>query len=130
MKDYKKLNKYEDYDHDVVEELAEALNEVAELQKRLTFLGELIADNKELEPFIWQTKDGNFIAIHNIDSDHLENILGYLNNSMRTIPKSIKAEARKRGIEIPGDRKNAVIEAYSSSEAFNEDVLDIDDIPF
>jgi hypothetical protein len=101
LKEYKKLNKFEEYDQEAAEELAEALTEIHELGKRVNQLQELVNENPELHTFVWTTADGKSIAIHKIEDDHFKNILQHLVNNGRSIGRSLRAEARRRGIEIP-----------------------------
>jgi hypothetical protein len=100
-KEYKKLNKVEQYDRDAAEELAEALNEIVQLERRVANLRELVEENKELHPFIWRTQKDVSIAIHKVEDDHLKNIMQHLVNTGRPISKAIRAEARSRGFDIP-----------------------------
>jgi hypothetical protein len=100
-KEYKLLNRDENYNHEAAEELAEALTEVSTLMKRISVLKELVQENDDLHPFIWTTAEGKSIAIHKLEDDHLTNILGHLFTNGRKISKPLRAEARKRNIEIP-----------------------------
>lgn len=130
-KDYKKLNKYENYDKEAAEELAEAVIELGTLKSRARYLEQLIADNKELMPFLWTTAEGLTLPLHKIEDDHLGNILLHLNRGMRDIPKSIVAEANRRGITVPSfDRKQAVLDMYASKDRFAVDAELVDEIPF
>jgi hypothetical protein len=122
-KEYKKLNKYEEYDHETVEELAEAMNELRTLERRANVLKELIGENQELSPFVWTTAEGVSMALHDIADDHFKNILTHINNRMREIPKSLKAEANRRGFELPDSRKSTVLELYATHEAFDDEDL-------
>jgi hypothetical protein len=101
MKDYKKLDKSENYDHETVEELAEAMTELKQLNKRMEFLQELINENKELHQFIWGTAEGELLPHHKIEDDHLKNILLHQVRFGRPISKALRNEARRRSIEIP-----------------------------
>lgn len=130
-KDYKKLNKYENYDKEAAEELAEAVMELNKINSRARYLEQLINDNKELKPFLWTTAEGVTLPLHKIEDDHLSNILSHLTNSLRDIPKSIIAEANRRGISIPADRKQSVLDMYATKERFAIDAELVDtDIPF
>lgn len=100
-KEYKKLNKYEEYDKEAAEELAEALTEIHTLGKRVAQLRELVNENPELHTFVWTTSDGKSFAIHAIEEEHFKNILQHLVNNGRSIGKSLRAEARRRKLEIP-----------------------------
>ena len=100
-KTYNKLDKYQTYDKEAAEELATALNELVELKARTAFLEDLIAESSDLSPFVWTTLEGKTIALHDIDDDHLKNILAHLARNGRTIGKAIQAEATRRGFTIP-----------------------------
>lgn len=126
-REYKLLNKYEEYDKDAVEELAEAMNEVAELEARTASLKDLIHDNENLFPFVWKTAEGKTIALHNIDDDHLKNIMTYCLSNGREISKSIKAEARRRGFEIPTFQDFAARRLLAARDA---EIIDPESIPF
>ena len=103
MKEYKKLTETEKYDEGMVEELTEAMMEKRKLQSRMNYLQELIDEHGKLHQHIWGTADGQLIAHHKIEDDHLKNIMTHLVTGGRRIPKGIKAEARKRGFEVPDD---------------------------
>lgn len=100
-KKYDKLFSVQDYDKDAAEQLAEATNELHELMKRAQYLEELIKENKKLHIFIWTTAEGETRAIHNLEDDHLRNILQWQVNHGQSINKGLKSEAMKRNIEIP-----------------------------
>lgn len=106
MEKYQKLNKAENYDLDRAELPADLQNEMRDLAIRLDELNELNNDNQELRPFIWKTADGKCIALHKLEDDHLKNILGHLVESGRDIKAEIKAEARKRSIQVPPSKYN------------------------
>lgn len=125
MKEYKKLNKYEEYDKDAAEELAEALTEMHTLGKRLNYLRELVNENPELHTFVWTTAAGESIAIHKIEDDHFKNILQHLVNNNRSISKSLKAEARRRGIEIP---EGYQVISRSNRSLIEGEIVDEDDV--
>lgn len=101
MKDYKKLDKSENYDNETVEELAEAMTELRQLEKRAEYLQELVNENSELHQFIWGTAEGALLPYHKIEDDHFKNILLHLTRHGRTVSKAMRNEARRRKIEIP-----------------------------
>lgn len=103
-KDYKKLQPTNNYDHEVAEEYAEAVNEMRELEARQRTLEVLLRENSEVSRFIWTTAEGTAIAIHKIEDDHLMNIMTYLLANSRDMPKEIVAEATSRGMTIPTNR--------------------------
>ena len=109
MKDYKKLDKADNYDSEAATELAEALNEAREVNARLNYLHEIINDNRELHAFIWTTAAGKAIAFRDIEDDHFVNILQHIVTGGRTISKNLKAEARRRGVDLPLGRADNLL---------------------
>jgi hypothetical protein len=95
------LNRDEVYDHAIAEELAQAMEERNTLAARVIQLNEIIDENEDLKQFVWTTAQGKSIAIHNIEDDHLKNILQHIFERGGDISKSLKAEARRRNIVIP-----------------------------
>lgn len=100
-KKYDKLFSVEDYDKEAAEQLADATNELFALMQRAQYLEELIKENKKIHIYIWTNADGETRAIHNLEDDHLKNILQWQVNHGQTINKGLKSEARKRNIDIP-----------------------------
>ena len=100
-KKYAKLLGKVDYDHEAAEQLAEALNEITELEQRANQLKQIVKENDELHQFVWRTGDGAVIAMHNIENDHLSNIMLHLLRSGRPIPRAIRGEAISRELVIP-----------------------------
>lgn len=98
---YSKLTGKLDYDHEAAEQLAEAVNEVAELSQRAKQLEQIIKENKELHQYVWKTADGRCIALHKIDNNHLENIMLHLLQVGKAIPRAIRGEAVSRNLVIP-----------------------------
>lgn len=98
---YQKLLKVEKYDHDIVDELVEALNEITLLEAQVAQLKTLIEDNQELHKFVWKTSEGETLALHNIEDDHLIKIMKHLLKTGRAVSRSIRSEAMSRGLEIP-----------------------------
>jgi hypothetical protein len=101
VKKYSKLLGKIDYDHEAVEQLAEALNEIAELDRRIRQLKQIVDENHELHQFVWQTSDGVTHPIHNIDDEHLTNIMLHLIRTGRPINRAIRGEAMSRDLVIP-----------------------------
>lgn len=99
-KKYAKLAGKVDYDHEAAEQLADALNEIADLELRVNQLKQLVDENEELHQFVWRSADG-VVALHNIGDDHLGNIMMLLLRDGRAIPRAIRGEAMHRGIVIP-----------------------------
>lgn len=100
-KKYSKLDTLYKYDEETVEELAEAMNEVLELKKRMSYLMDLISNHEDLHQYVWRTKDGLHVPHHKIEEDHFKNILTYLVQSGQSASGALKAEARRRSIELP-----------------------------
>lgn len=100
-KKYSKLLGKVDYDHEAVEQLAEALNEITQLKARAAQLEQIVKENGELHQFVWRTQENVTIPIHKIEDDHLSNIMLYLLRSGRAIPRAIRGEAIGRGLTIP-----------------------------
>lgn len=98
---YAKLLGTVDYDHEAVDQLAEALNEITSLEARANQLRQIVDENKELHQFVWRTSGGESMAIHKIDDDHLTNIMLHLLRTSRPINRAIRGEAISRGITIP-----------------------------
>lgn len=98
---YSKLTGGVEYDHEAAEQLAEALNEIFELEQRAEQLKQIVQENKKLHQFIWRTEGGQAIAIHDLENDHLENIMMYLLRNNRSIPRAIRSESMRRKLVIP-----------------------------
>lgn len=101
MKKYAKLLGTVDYDKEAAEQLADAINEIVELRQRADQLEQIVHENDELKQFIWRTAEGQAIAIHNIDNDHLQNIMLHLLRTGRPINRGIRGEAMRRNLTIP-----------------------------
>lgn len=121
--DYSDLHKTYDYDKAKATRLAEAMTEVKTLTDRLAYLESVLKDNKELEPFLWRTYEGEVIALHDIEDSHLKNIIGYITRNGRTAKPEIIAEARSRGIN-PDEftNKRLAIEAELDDDDYDDDV--------
>lgn len=104
LDDYKDLRKVFNYDKKRATRLAGAMTEANELKRRLEYLNKILADNIELKPYLWQTVDGKVIAHHDIEDDHLKNIIGYLAKTNQPVSDELRAEAESRDIDI-----NAII---------------------
>lgn len=100
-KKYAKLLGKVDYDHEAAEQLAEALNEITDLERRAGQLKQIVEENEELHQFVWRTADGVSVPLHKIDDDHMSNIMLHLLRSGRPIPRAIRGEAISRDLVIP-----------------------------
>lgn len=101
FKKYSKLLGKVDYDKEAAEQLAEALNEISSLEQRITQLKQVVNENEELHAFVWRTADNKTIAIHDIEDDHLSNIMMHLLRTGRPISRAIRGEAMSRDLTIP-----------------------------
>lgn len=100
-KKYKKLLGKVDYDHEAADQLAEALDEITELERRATQLRQIVSENEELHQFVWRTGSNKSIPLHNIEDDHLENIMMHLLRTNQPISRAIRGEAISRNLTIP-----------------------------
>jgi hypothetical protein len=98
---YAKLLGKIDYDHEAVEQLAEALNEITEAERHVAQLKQIVAENEELHQFVWRDASGVTTPIHKIDDDHLSNIMLHLLRRGDAIPRAIRGEAIARELVIP-----------------------------
>lgn len=98
---YAKLLGKVDYDHEAAEQLAEALNEITEIERHAAQLRQIVEENEELHQFVWRTASGESVALHKIDDDHLSNIMLHLLRGGRPIPRAIRGEAISRELVIP-----------------------------
>lgn len=117
FKDYKSLNKTNEYNHEKAELLAEAVTEKLMLEKRVKYLDTLIDENKDLTPFLWTTLKGECKPLHKVDDNHLANILRHVAERGGMISPQLRAEAISRNIELPDPaelyegRMNRMLEA-------------------
>ena len=128
MVDYKKYSELEktyDYDKKKATVLAEAVSELVEVKRREEELTRLIKLNGSLKKFLWGTADGKVIAFHDIEDDHLKNILTYLPAHDREIPEALKAEARSRGLELPPE--GAQFKLVAGKRFANVEVFEVDE---
>jgi hypothetical protein len=98
---YAKLLGKVEYDHEAAEQLAEALNEITEIERHAGQLRQIVEENEELHQFVWRTADGESVPLHKIDDDHLNNIMLHLLRNGRAIPRAIRGEAISRELVIP-----------------------------
>lgn len=123
--DYSDLHKTYDYNKAKATRLAEAMTEVKTLTDRLAYLKSVLKDNKELEPFLWRTYEGEVIALHDIEDSHLKNIIGHITRNGGTVKPEIIAEARSRGIDPAEFTKKALaIEAEVYDDDYDYDYDD------
>ena len=103
---YDKLVKNNDYDREVVEQLAELVEEITAKESELKNLTKLADQHKKLYKYVWKTLDGKVIALHKIEDDHLKNIMFHLLKNGKSIPIEIEREALSRQMVIPDSRPN------------------------
>lgn len=120
-REYKRLNKVANYDREAAEELADALNELDELDRHRAYLNQLVSENKELYPFVWHTKSEGALALHKIEDSHLRNIMLYLLKIGRPISREIRAEAVTRNLVVP-DAVPLLIEGKIMDEEEGDDL--------
>lgn len=127
MKTYSKLEEKFEYDHEQASELAEALTELVEVERRAQYLRDVVKRHSKLKKFMWGSEDGRITAIHDLADDHLQNILTFLPKHDREVSPQLKAEARSRGFQIEGGNGLAPVRAIAASTGFSlEDDLDLD----
>jgi hypothetical protein len=134
MKRYDKLEEKFEYDKEVATELAAAMTELINVARRGEYLKDVIKRHGKLKKFLWSTESGTVIALHDIEDDHLKNILAYLDKHDREASPQLKAEARSRGLILDGDfglapvRQIAAISntKYSDEDERWESELEID----
>lgn len=116
--DYKKYELLEEkfeYDKEAATQLAEATSELVEVQRRAEYLKDVVARHSKLKRFLWGTLEGKVIAFHDLETDHLINILKHLENRGDEPSKELQAEARSRGLEIKGNNGLASLTAIVRS---------------
>lgn len=129
FKDYKELNKTFEYDKEKATILAEAMTEKIALEKRAKYLEQLLHDNRKLSKFLWTTLDGVVKALHDLDDNHLKNILNHIVNHGGTISPQIKAEATSRGFEIPEETTtDRVMKYLNYGRDVDGEIIDMDDL--
>ena len=101
IKKYAKLMGAVEYDQEAAEQMADALNEIDELNQKMNQLKQLVTENPDLHQFVWRTSNQGVYALHNIDDDHLSNIMLHLLRNSEAIPRAIRGEAMKRGLVVP-----------------------------
>lgn len=129
MKTYSKLEEKFEYDHEQATELAEAMTELVETERRAQYLRDVVKRHGKLKKFMWGSEDGRITAMHDLEDSHLQNILTYLPKHDREASAQIKAEARSRGMDIEGSNGLAPlrqIAAASSSFTLDEDDIDLE----
>lgn len=123
-KQYTLLNKVNDYDHEVANEVVEAMNEIAILHGRMQFLQNLVDEHKKYQKFVWKTLEGVHIAFHNLEDDHLLNIIKHLQGQGRSISKELRHEAVSRGFAVAdvykGDGRMELLEWQEAEEAYRK----------
>lgn len=101
FKEYTGLEKTFEYSKEKATLLAEAMTEAVELNKRLKYLETLCSENENLKPFLWRTLDGRVIALHDLEDNHLKNIMTHVLKRGDDISAEVQAKARSRSFMIP-----------------------------
>lgn len=125
FKDYKGLNKTNEYDREKAELLAEAVTEKLMLEKRVKYLDTLIDENKDITPFLWTTLQGECKPLHKLTDSHLTNILSHVAQRNGQISPQLRAEAISRDIAIPDP---AVLYEKRMNNMLEAQIIDHDDI--
>lgn len=129
MKNYSKLEEKFEYDKDVATELAEAMTELVEVERRAEYLRSVVKRHGKLKKFMWGSEDGRITALHDLEDSHLANILTYLSKHDREASPQLKAEARSRGMQVESNNGLAslkLIAARNDSFVLDEDDLDLE----
>ena len=107
--EYGLLNKQEDYDLPTVKELAAAMNELAQMEQRRSYLEDLIRINGKLKKHIWKDKNGFAIALADLQDDHIKNIVGFLKRRGDDVPQNVMREINRRGIDLSSNPSYMVL---------------------
>lgn len=116
LDDYRDLRKVYEYNKEKATRLAEAMTEAVQVEQRLVYLKKIMDENINLKPFLWQTQDGTVKALHDIDDDHLRNIIGHKTKYGASLSDEMRAEAESRGIEV-----DTIVKATPVLRARNDD---------
>ena len=90
-----------DYDKELVESLTNVYNEMDLLIKEFKEKEEIIKNFDEYKKYIWRQKDGTYLAIHNIEDDHLLNIYAMIKRKTygSSREKTILTEIYRRNLK-------------------------------
>lgn len=122
LDDYADLRKTFNYDKQRATRLAQAMTEAAELNKRVRQLNKILEDNRELQPFLWRTANDKVLALHDIEDDHLKNIIGHITRNGGLPTEQLTAEAESRGIDVEAESLPPT--KMISHSAFDDDYYD------
>jgi len=101
MNKYKLLNPTIEEDIDKIREYAEAKMELQALKVRKNYLESMLYNkNSDLSESVWTTMDGVSKPVHDLDDDHLKNIVLYLNKQGK-YNQRIVDEYQKRFDALP-----------------------------
>ena len=127
LKKYELLEEKFEYDKPAATQLAEAITELLTIERRAVYLRGVTKRHTKLKRFIWGTKEGEAIALHDITDSHLTNILDYLPKQGRTPSKEMLAEARSRGMVVGSQEGLAdVMTTITAGTIFAPDEVDED----
>lgn len=78
------------------------------------------ANSRESEKFVWETLEGEVKPIFDLTDSHLKNIVAYLQEKNRSIPKNIKKEYYQRFgyTEFKEDTFSTLSDYYNSNNEF------------
>ena len=128
MKTYSKLEEKFDYDKEQATELAEAMTELVQVERRAEYLRNVVKRHGKLKKFLHGTAEGQVIAVHDLGDDHLQNIIRKFEREDREISPQLKAEARSRSLAVLDNGGLAPLRQIAASSGFviDEDDLDLD----
>lgn len=124
MNDYSALNPQ--VSRKAVQQYVELLKEIKATEARLRWLNRTRDEHKEFDKELWITAAGEILIVSDIDDKHLVNIVAHCAYNDRSVPSRIEDEIYKRGLV---DQSQKVV-AAKIKQKDDEDVLDLDDIPF
>lgn len=103
---YDKLSPSADVDHEKVRQLAALYEEMDGLEARLAHLKRLARRHKKLNDYVWRTKTGRYMLIHDMDDDHLKNAVRFSMERRGNVPEVVLAEYTKRFGEVMPEAKD------------------------
>ena len=78
-----------------------------QLGRRKKFLKEIADRHRDLEQYLWRTKDGRYMLVHDMDDSHLKNAVSYTMQRQGHVPFVLQQEYFKRfGDTLPESANN------------------------
>lgn len=96
MDNYSKLVGVQDFDHDKARQLAALHEEIETLKRRQRFLEQIANKHRQLEEYLWRTKDGKYMLVHDMEDSHLKNAVAYMLDNRGEVPFVLTQEYVKR----------------------------------